>query len=74
VTTGDELGRGSLPVHEEFTEARFQRDGFLCDLQDLTHLLDGHLHFPGQLAGRGLPAQLLPEFGLGAYQFADHFD
>src|SRR5208283_1524228 len=56
------------------TNRRFQRNGFLRDLQDLAHLGDRDVHAFGNFLAGGLAAKLLHQLPAGAHQFVDGLD
>ncbi len=53
---GDEVAKMAVLL---LADGRFEGDGLLRDLQDLAHLVDGHVHLGGDLFGRGVVAELL---------------
>ena len=55
------------------TDGRFQRNGLLCDLQNLAHLVHGHPHICGDLLGGGVVAQLLQQLAADADDLVDGF-
>ena len=55
-------------------DRRLHRDRLLGDLQDLAHLVLGHLHAHGQLFGRRLAAHLLQHLPRDAVQLVDRLD
>ena len=57
-----------------FADRRFEGDGLLRDLQDLAHLVDGHVHLGGDLFGRGVVAELLQELTGHADDLVDGLD
>ena len=56
VFVGDEVAQMGVFF---FTDGGFQRNRFLSDFQDLTHLVHGHIHLLGNLFGRRIMSQLL---------------
>src|SRR6516162_3580701 len=70
IEVDDSLGRRhDLPVLDEvakmrvflFADWRFERDGLLCDLEDLAHLRDRNIHALRDLFRRRLAPELLHE-------------
>ena len=57
---GDEIAEMAVFL---FADGGFQTDGLLRDLQNLADLVHGHIHFVGDLLGRGIMSQLLQELG-----------
>jgi hypothetical protein len=55
-------------------DGRMQRDGLLGHLEQRVDARDGHVHFVGDLLGRGLAAQFLGELLLGAPELVHDFD
>ena len=68
---GDEVAKVAVFL---FADRRFEGDGLLRDLQDLAHLVDGHVHLGGDLFGRGVVAELLQELTGHADDLVDGLD